>query len=86
MFKLNEYPTYYFNKVNDFDLDLKVYRKPTQTGLIFSVTCLDKWKGDWILRLLNIGKRICSYDYLFNKKVIKLRNMFKLNGIILHTI
>ena len=69
-------------KFNDFDFDSWVYRKPTHTGqmLNFSAMCPDKWKRGLILCLLNIGKRICSNDYLFNEEVIKLRNMFKLNG------
>ena len=69
-------------KFNEFSFDSWVYRKPTHTGqmLNFSALCPDKWKRGLILCLLNIGKRICSNEYLFSEEVEKLRKMFKLNG------
>ena len=69
-------------KFNDFSFDSWVYRKPTHTGqmLNFSAMCPDKWKRGLILCMLNIGKRICSTEILFNEEVNKLRKMFQLNG------
>ena len=48
--------------------------------LNFSAICPDKWKRGLIFCLLNIAKRICSNDILFNQEVDKLRHMFKMNG------
>ena len=67
---------------NDFNFDSWVYRKQTHTGqlLNFNALCPDKWKKGLILCLLNIAKRLCSSDILFNNEVDKLRKMFKLNS------
>ena len=69
-------------KFNDFNFDSWVYRKQTHTGqlLNFTAACPDKWKKGLIICLLNIAKRLCSSEILFNNEVDKLRKMFKLNS------
>ena len=62
--------------------DTTVYRKPTHTGqmLNFNAVCPIAWKKGVILCHLNIAKRLCSNDELFNLEVDKLRQMFYDNG------
>ena len=69
-------------RLNETEIDTWVYRKPTNTNLIlnFNALCPTKWKSGLILCFLNQAKRICSSDFLFDKKVSILKKMFSNNG------
>ena len=65
-------------RLNEAGINTWVYRKCTNTNLIlnFNALCPTKWKSGLILCFLNRTKRICSSDFLFDKEVTKLKNMF----------
>ena len=69
-------------KFVDYNIETTVYRKPTHTGqmLNFKAICPNIWKQGLILCHLNIAKRLCSTDDLFNDEVSKLKSMFYQNG------
>ena len=69
-------------KVKENECDTWTWRKTTHTGFLlnFDALCPLKWKSGLILCLLNYAKAICSFKYLFQNDVIKLRQMFLSNG------
>ena len=68
-------------RLNEIGIDTWVYRKPTNTNLIwnFNALCPTKWKSGLILCFLNRAKRICSSDFFFDKEVSKLKKILN-NG------
>jgi len=56
--------------------------KATTAGLLlnFKALCPMKWKSGLVSCLLNHVKSICSNQLLFNNEVLKLCQMFFLNG------
>ena len=69
-------------KINLDKFDTWTWRKPSNTGLLlnFNAFCPNIWKKGLILCLLNRAKIICSTDYLFQKEVAYLKNVFYSNG------
>ena len=69
-------------KINLNKFDIWTWRKPSNTGLLlnFNAFCPQIWKKGPILCLLNRAKITCSTDYLFQKKVAYLKNLFYNNG------
>ena len=68
-------------KVKENGCDTWMWRKTTHTGLLlnFDALCPLTWKSGLILCLLNRAKAICSSKLLFQKDVIKLRQIFLSN-------
>ena len=69
-------------RLNETGIDTWVYRKPTNTNFIlsFNTLCPSKWKSGLILCFLNRAKRICSFDFFFDKEVGKLKKIFLNNS------
>ena len=69
-------------KINLDKFDIWTWRKPSNTGLLlnFNAFCPKIWKKGFILCLLNRAKITCSMDYLFQKEVAYLKNLFYSNG------
>ena len=69
-------------KVKGNGCDTWTWRKTTHTGLLqhFDALCPLKWKSGVILCLLNRAKAICSFKFLSQNDVIKLRQVFFSNG------
>ena len=59
----------------------KVYRKPTNTGVImnYSAVTPEKWKRSLLQLLLSRAKKLSSNEQLFNEEVEKIRKTFKYN-------
>ena len=73
-------------KINLDKFDTWTWRKPSNTGLLlnFNAFCPRIWKKGLILCLLNRAKITCSTDYLFQKEVAYLKNLFYSNGYPIH--
>lgn len=69
-------------EVNGNDFDSWVYRKKTHTGVLlnFSAVVPEGWKSGLVMCLLHQAKTICSNDFYFKREVLKLKEMFVLNG------
>ena len=69
-------------KINFDKFDIWTWRKPCNTGLLlhFNAFCPKVWKKGLILCLLNRAKITCSMDYLFQKEVAYLKNLFYNTG------
>ena len=69
-------------KVNNNNIDVWTWRKPTQTGLLlnYNSNCPRKWKSGFILCLLDRAKLICSNIFLLFNEVGVVRNMFVSDG------
>ena len=73
-------------KINLDKFDTCTWRKPSNTGLLlnFNAFCPKIWKKGLISCLLNRAKITCSTDYLFQKEVTYLKNLFYSNGYPIH--
>ena len=73
-------------KLNLDKFDNWTWRKPSNTGLLlnFNAFCPKLWKKVLIFCLLNRAKTTCSTDYLFQKEVAYLKNLFYSNGYPIH--
>ena len=73
-------------KINLDKFDTWTWRKPSNTGLLlnFNAFCPKIWKKGLISCLLNRAKITCSTDYLFQKEVAYLKNLFYSNGYPIH--
>ena len=69
-------------KINEFSVDLSVYRKPTNTNVMlnFNSVAPSKWKAGLIYCMLHRGWKICSSLNLFYDEVGNLRKVFLQNG------
>ena len=65
-------------RIGEDELDLCVWRKTTNTGilLILNAICPNGWKSSLVLCLLNRAKSICSNQHLFEAKIGKLKRLF----------
>ena len=65
-------------QIRENELDLSVWRKETNTGILlnFNSICPNVWKSSLVLRLLNRAKSICSSQHLFEVEIGKLKRLF----------
>lgn len=68
--------------INGSTVETWVFRKKTHTGVMLNFNAIvpNCWKTGLIRCLLHSAKKICSSDLLFDKEVVKLRNLFASNG------
>ena len=65
-------------QIRENELDLSVWRKETNTGILlnFNAICPNVWKSSLVLCLLNRAKSICSSQHLFEVETGKLKRLF----------
>ena len=65
-------------QIREKELDLGVWRKETNTGILlnFNALCPNVWKLSLALCLLNRAKSICSSQHLFEVEIGKLKRLF----------
>ena len=74
--------------VNDDKFDTKVYRKPTNTGVVmnFNSNAPMKWKKSLVKYMLLRAYRLSSSFNFFQSEVTKIRDIFRLNSYPSHLI
>ena len=58
-------------QIRENELDLSVWRKETNTGILlnFNAICPNVWKSSLVLCLLNRAKSICSSQHYLNSRL-----------------
>ena len=65
-------------QIRENELDLSVWRKETNTGILlnFNAICPNVWKSSLVLCLLKRAKSICYSHHLFEVEIGKLKRLF----------